>query len=42
VKPFERRLYARTRDGLDGASVAGETRLSETDAIELARAIAAL
>ncbi len=41
MKLNEQRLYSRTRDALDAASVADGARLTETDAVELARAIAA-
>jgi hypothetical protein len=40
MKPFKQRLDRCTRETLDPASVVDGTRLTETDAVELARAIA--
>jgi predicted ATPase/DNA-binding SARP family transcriptional activator len=40
MKPFEERLYRRTQEALDAASIADGTGLTETDAVELALAIA--
>jgi predicted ATPase/DNA-binding SARP family transcriptional activator len=40
MKPFEQRLYRRTQEALDAASIADGTHLTETDAVELALAIA--
>jgi hypothetical protein len=42
MKPFEQRLYTRTREALPAASaVHGTPPLTETDALELARIVAA-
>ncbi|HEY7208027.1 MAG TPA: BTAD domain-containing putative transcriptional regulator [Gaiellaceae bacterium] len=41
MKPNEQRLYSRTREALTAASVTDGTPLTETDAVELARTIAA-
>jgi predicted ATPase/DNA-binding SARP family transcriptional activator len=39
MKLNEQRLYLRTRERLDAAAIVDDTRLTETDAVELARAI---
>ena len=40
MKPFEQRLYERTQEAVARTVVADGIRLTETDAVELARAIA--